>query len=149
MSIASVSIDRSSLSLAPLVVSDDGPTYRFTEDGVGYVVQSVRTLTMPDSADVDGSEIIGFSREATALALEFHIFGASAAAVAASVAEWETALFRLDYPVTRTVDGVSVTYSAGPCALRPARSSVDSGVTAAHFDTFRVTIPLPNPNPVA
>jgi hypothetical protein len=146
MSTASVTIDRTSLSLPDLVISDDGATYRLTEDGVGYVVQSVRVTTAPDSADVDGSEIIGFAREATSLSLEFHVIGASSAAVAASVAALEAAFYRLEYDVTRTVDGVSTTWSGGPCALRPKRGAVDSGVVAAHFDTFAVTIPFPNPN---
>lgn len=146
MSTAAVSIDRASLSLAPLVISDDGAVFRLTEDGVGYVVQSVRTTTMPDSADVDGSEVLAFAREATGLTVEFHIFGASSAAVAASLAELEDALYRLDYPVTRTVDGVASTWSGAPCAPRPSRSSVDAGMVAAHFDTFSVTIPFPNPN---
>lgn len=145
---ASVSIDRSGMpgAPAPLVISDDGTVFRLTEEGVGYVVQSVRVSTMPDSADVDGSEVIGFAREATGLPLEFHVFGATSAAVAASVAELEDALYRLDYPVTRTVDGVAKTWSGGPCALKPSRNSVDSAVVAAHFDTFTVTIPFPNPN---
>lgn len=146
MSAASVSIDRTSLALSPLVISDDGAVFRLTEKGVGYVVQSVRTTSAPDSVDVDGSEVLGFAREATALTVEFHIFGASSAAVAASLAELEDALYRLDYPVTRTVDGVASTWSGGPCAVRPARPSVDAGVVAAHFDTFAVTIPFPNPN---
>lgn len=149
MSAASVSIDRTGMSgsPAPLVISDDGSVFRFTEDGVGYVVQSVRVTTMPDSADVDGSEIVAFAREATSLALEFHIIGATASALDASIAEMEAALFRLGYPVTRTVDGISKTYDAGPCALVPSRAAVDSGVLAQHFDTFKVTIPLPNPVP--
>jgi hypothetical protein len=146
VSTASVTIDRTSLGKAPLVIADDGTTYRFTEDGVGYVVQSVRITTAPDSADVDGSEIVAFSRDATALPLEFHVFAATSADLADAVGELEEAFYRLTYPVTRAVDGVSVTYAGGPCALVPKRSAVDAGVVAAHFDTFSVTIPLPNPN---
>lgn len=148
MSDASVSIDRSDMAGAPadLVISDDGPVYRFTEDGVGYVVQSVRLTTAPDSADTDGSEIVAFAKNATGLPLEFHVFGTSAADLAAKVAEVEDALYRLSYPVTYTVLGVAKTYSGGPCALTPKRSSEDSAVAAAFFDTFAVTIPFPNPN---
>lgn len=142
---ASVTIDRSSLSKSDLVISDTSTTLRFTENGVGYVVQSVRTTTMPDSVDVNGSEVVAFARDATSLTLEFHVLGASSAAVAATVADLEEAFFRLDYPVTRVVDGVSATYSGAPCALRPVRDAVDSGVVAQHFDTFAVTIPFPNP----
>lgn len=141
-----MTIDRTSLGKAALVIADDGATYRFTEDGVGYVVQSVRTTKAPDSINVDGSEIVAFARESTGLPLEFHVIGASSAAVAAAVAELEEAFYRLDYPVTRSVDGVSRTWSGGPCALVPKRGSTDSGVVAAHFDTFTVTIPFPNPN---
>lgn len=146
MSVASVSIDRTSLTKAALVISDDGATYRFTDVGVGHVVQSVRVSTAPDSINVDGSEVVGFSRAATSLPLEFYVIGATSAAVAAAVAELEEAFYRLEYPVTRTVDGVAVTYSGGPCALVPTRASVDSGVVAAHFETYGVTIPFPNPN---
>lgn len=146
---ASVTIDRTSLSKAALVISDAGPTYRFTADGMGYVVRSVRITTAPDSADVDGSEIVAFAAESTGLTLEFYVSGDSSASVAAAVAELEEAFFRLSYPVTRTVDGVSATYNGGPCALKPVRGSVDSGVVAAHFDTYSVTIPFPSPNPVA
>lgn len=147
MSIVSASIDRTGMvDPTPLVISDDGAVYRLTENGMGHVVQSVRTTMMPDSADVDGSEPIAFSREATGLALEFHIIGASTAAVEAARTALEDALYRLDYPVTRTVDGVSKTWSGAPCALTPVRSVVDSGVVAAHFETYAVTIPFPNPN---
>lgn len=147
---ASVTIDRSGMAGSPaaLVISDTSSVYRFTEDGVGYVVQSVRVRTMPDSGDVDGSEVLSFAREATGLTLEFHVIGASSAAVASSVVALEDAFFRLEYNVTRTVDGVSRTYSGGPCALRPVRNAVDSGVLEQHFDTFAVTIPFANPNPL-
>jgi hypothetical protein len=73
----------------------------------------------------------------------------TSAALDAARIEVENALFRLSYPVTRTVDGVAQTYSGGPCALVPVRASVDHGVVAAHFDTFSVTIPFYNPNPVS
>lgn len=149
---ASVSIDRSDMtgSPAPIVITDDGSVtstsgavFRFTDAGVGYVVDSVTFATMPDSGDVTGSEIISFKREATSLPLEFYVIGSSSAVVAAGLAEIADALFRLNYPVTRTVDGVAKTYGGGPCAPAPIRSSVDPGVVAAHFDTFAVTIPIP------
>jgi hypothetical protein len=148
VSVISVSIDRSDMSgsPAPLVISDDGAVYRFTQDGLGYVVQSVRTTFMPDSIDVDGSEPLAFAREATSLALEFYVIGTSTADLAAKVADMEDALYRLSYPVTRTVDGVAKTYAGAPCALIPKRGSLDSGVQAAYFDTFSVVIPFPNPN---
>lgn len=149
MSVASVSIDRTSLSKAALVISDDGAVYRFTEAGVGHVVQAVRVTTAPDSINVDGSEVIAFSKAATSLPLEFHVFGSSSADLASKVAELEEAFYRLAYNVTRTVDGVAVTYSGGPCALVPVRGNVDSGVQAAFFETYAVTIPFPNPNAVA
>lgn len=154
MSTASVSIDRSDMdgAPAPLVITDDGSAtstsgavFRFTDEGVGYVVQSVSTTTMPDSADTNGSEIVSFRLEATSLPLAFYIMGASSAVVEAGLSELADALFRLDYAVTRTVDGVTKTYRGGPCAPAPIRASVDAGVVAAHFDTFAVTIPFPNP----
>lgn len=148
MSAVSVSIDRTSLGKAALVISDDGATYQFTEDGVGYVVTAIRTTTMPDSADVDGTEILTFAKDATALPLRFHVHGASTAEVRTAVADLEEALYRLSYEVTYTVDGVAATFECGPAALVPVRSSVDSGVVDAHFDTFAVTLPIPNPNPV-
>lgn len=146
MSTASVTIDRTSLAEADLVISDDGAVYRFTEDGVGHVIQSVRMTMAPDSIHVDGSEVVGFARESTGLALEFHVIGTSSSDLATKVAALEEALYRLDYPVTRTVDGVSKTWSGGPCALAPTRAVVDSGVLAQHFETYTVTIPFPNPN---
>lgn len=146
MSLASVSIDRTALGKPPLVIASDGTTFRLTEEGVGQIVRSVRVTYAPDSINVDGSEPISFAREATSMPLEFHVIGASSAAVAASVAEVEEAVYRLDYPVTRTVDGVSVLWSGGPCALVPKRGVVDSGVLAQHFETYAVTIPLPNPH---
>lgn len=136
------------MDLPPLVIADDGAIFRLTADGVGYVVQSVRLVVAPDSDSVDGSEVVSFSRDASALPVEFHVIGGSAAEVAASVAEIEDALYRISFPVTRTVRGVAATYQGGPCALVPKRGSVDSGVAAANFDTFSVTIPFPNPNAV-
>lgn len=146
MSTAEVRISRASLSESALTITDDGSIYRFTEDGVGYVVQSVRVSMAPDSINVDGSEVIGFAREATSLFLEFHVIGTSASDLASKVADMEDALYRLDYEVTRTVDDVADTYLGGPCALVPKRAVVDSGVLPRFFDTFTVTIPFPNPH---
>jgi hypothetical protein len=77
------------------------------------------------------------------------VWADSSAALAAAVAEVEEALYRLDYPVTRTVDGVSATYSGAPCLPAPVRAAALSGVVAAHFETFSVSIPFPNPHPIS
>lgn len=149
MSTVTVSIDRTSLGKEPLVIADDGEVYQFTDSGVGYVTKTVRTEMLPDSRAIDGSEVLSYALEATALPLEFHVWADSSAGLAAAVAELEEALYRLDYPVTRTVDGVSQAWSGAPCLPTPSRASVLSGVVAQHFDTFSVSIPFPNPHPIS
>lgn len=139
---SSVTVDGS------LTVSDDtSGSYVFTDSGLGHVIHAVRLDTSPLTRAVDGVEYASFSRDAAALTLEFHIKGTSIADVYAKRDLWNAALFQLDYPVVHTVDGVSTTYSGGPCLLTPIRPNVDSGVMAQHFETYTVTIPFPNPNP--
>lgn len=148
MSIATVSIDRSSLpgSLSPLTITDDGATYRLTLDGLGAPGYTMRETLMPNSADVRGSELIAAVPERTSLPLEVVVMAASSSALATAVTALRDAVWQFSYPMTVTVDGVSETWAGcGPAAWALSNDKVDHSHVAQFFRVFTIVIPLYDP----
>lgn len=144
MSTASVSIDRTSLSLSALVIADDGATYQLGMDGLGEPNMTHRTTSMPDSQDVVGSEPVSAVKEATSLPLTVIIKGSSSAALKTAVTALTDALSQFTFTATVTVDGQSDVWTCSPASW--ARSTaVQPGEVAQFFKVLTVTIPLPNP----
>lgn len=142
MSTATVSIDRSALSLSPLVIADDGATYRLTERGLGRPGVTWRMGAMPDSADVHGTEYISAAKEQSSLPLEVAVTASTTSALSAAVVALEAAVSQFSYDVTVTVDGVGRTWSCGPASYASANGAFDAGMVAAHFDVLSITIPV-------
>jgi hypothetical protein len=140
MSMATVSIDRSSLTLAALVIADDGATYQLTKDGLGEPGISWRTTSMPDSQDVHGSEPLSHVKEQTSIPLEVMVKAASSSALKTAVTALKKALSQFSYPVTVTVDGVADTWSASPASW--SRGTVQPGQVAQFFTVLTITIPV-------
>ena len=148
MSIATVSIDRSSLpgSLSPLLITDDGATYRLTQDGLGEPGITWRETLMPDSADVRGSELIAAVPERSSLPLEVIIMASSSAALRTARNALRDAVWQFSYPMTVTVDGQSETWAGcGPAAWALSNSKVDHSHVAQFFEVRTIVIPLYDP----
>ena len=148
MSIATVSIDRSSLpgTLSPLLVTDDDATYRLTLDGLGEPGYTWRERLMPDSADVHGSELVAAVLERTSLPLEVIVMASSSAALKTAMTALRDAVWQFSYPVTVTVDGQSETWAGcGPAAWALSNSKVDHSHVAQFFRVVTIVIPLYNP----
>lgn len=139
MSDLSVSIARTSLSLSPLVLADDGTTYRITEDGIGRPGRTWRLGQMPDSADTHGTEYISAALEQTNLPLKVLVQAASSAALEAALDDLEDALGQFAYETTVTIDGAARTWTCGPAS---SQASIDSGQVAAHLSEVTITIPV-------
>lgn len=141
MSTAEVSIDRSSLSLAALVVSDDGATYQIKQDGLTRPGITWRLTAAPDSADVHGTEYVAAVKEQTSLPLDVIVKAASSAALDTACVALEDALSQFSYPVTVTVDGVAKVWSSSPAAWSYSRPT-DLAEVQQHFTVMTLTIPV-------
>lgn len=146
MSTASVSIDRSSLSLSPLLLTDDSPTYRLTDNGLGEPGFTWRETLMPDSGDVRGSELIAAVLERSSLPLEVLVMGSTSADLKTSVLALRDAVWQFSYATTVTVDGQSDTWAGcGPAAWSLSDGKVDHSHVAQFFRVYTITIPLYDP----
>lgn len=139
----SVSFDRTSLSLGPLVITNDpfsGGLY-LPEDGAVWPVFETRRTYAPDSAYEAGRTLLAAVRGAAELPLTVYAHGSSGAAVAAAKAELEAALAQWSYDLTLTVDSVPYVYNA-EVVLGVPWGPIDSGMVAAHLARTSFTIPL-------
>lgn len=140
---ASVSIDRSSLSLAALTISGDGSgTYSLTRDGLGRPAITARSTYAEDSSDVAGSLLTQAVKEMSSLPLEVLVQAATSADLDAAISALDAALWQFSYQVTVTVDGVAKVYNCGPAAWAPSSGKVDHGLAAQFVDVLTVTIPV-------
>lgn len=138
---ASVSIDRTSLSLSPLVISNTPGGTVWLED-FQLPAFAARKRYAPDSAHVPGSRLLTATLEAAELPLTINVRGASPAATATLQAEVEAALSQFSYDLTLTVDGVATVYEAD---FSWPRWTVDSGMVQAHLAKASVTIQINPP----
>ncbi len=138
----SVSIDRTSLSLAPLVIGQDfSAALYLDEDGVVWPVFETRRLHAPDSNYEPGRTLLAAVQGAAELPLTIYARGGTGAAVAAAKAELEAALAQFTYDLTLTVDSVAYTYRA-EIVLGIPWGPIDSGMVAAHMARTSFSIPL-------
>src|SRR5690349_11923378 len=141
MSTVSVSLDRSSLSLAALVAADDGATYQIAQDGLGDPGITWRKLTMPDSNDVHGSEYVAAVKEQSSIPLTIIVKASSSAALKTARDALFDALSQFAYTVTVTVDGVAEAWAAGPADWSRS-TTVQPGQVAQFFTVLTITIPV-------
>lgn len=141
MSTVSVSIDRSSLSLAALVATDNDATYRIAMDGLGEPGITWRKTSMPDSQDTHGTEYVSAVKEQTSIPLSVIVMAASSAALKTARDALFDALSQFTYMVTVTVDGVAETWDAGPADWSRS-TTVQPGQVAQFFAAYTITIPV-------
>lgn len=140
-STASITITRTALSLADLVINDTSATYRLTPDGLGDPGMTWRLTSMPDSADVHGTEYIAAVLEQSSLPLKVLVMGADAAAVRTARNALTAALSQFDYSITVTVDGQAQTWDCSPASWSLA-DGVQYAMVAARLEVMTITVPV-------
>ena len=140
----SLSFDRTSLSLSPLVITNNphGTTLHLPEEGLVWPSFGTRYTRTPSSAYESGNgDLLAAVREATELPLTVYAQGDSGAATEAACAELEAAVAQWSYELTLTVDSVAHVYTA-ELVLDVPWGPVDSGMVAAHMARTSFSIPL-------
>lgn len=143
MSTASVSIDRTALSMSALTISGDGTgTYSLTAKGLGRPAITARSTWFPDSPDVHGSRLRSAVKEQSSLPLEVVVQAASASALDAAVTALSDALWQFSFTTTVTVDGVSKVWTCSPASWAVASGVVEVSHAAAFLEVLTITIPV-------
>lgn len=140
----SLTFDRTSLSLSPLVVTDNpfGTTLYLPEDGLVRPAFGTRYTRTPVSAYESGNgDLLAAVREATDLPVTVYAHADTTAALEAAKAELEASVAQWSYDLTLTVDGAVRTYSA-EILLDVPWGPVDSGMVRAHMARASFSIPL-------
>lgn len=139
--VASVSIDRSSLSLSALTISSTGSgTYTLTETGLGRPAITARTTSV-SSPWFHGSTHVAVTKDQTALPLEVLVQAASSTALDTAIDALDAALWQFDYDVTVTVDGVAKVWSCSPASWSIAESLTSHGRAVQYVELLTITIP--------
>lgn len=139
---ASVSIDRTSLALSALVISDAGATYLLTDKGLGRPATTRRNTYAPESPDMHGSLLLNSVKEQSALPLEVIVQADTAADLDAAIQALFDALDQFTYNTTVTVDGVAKVWASSPAAYGASDGYVDHSRVAQFFDVLAITIPV-------
>lgn len=144
---SSLSIDRTSLSLAPLLLTNnpfDANPYTFPEDGLAQPNFTMRLRYAPDSNFVAGRLALGSVLDGSTMPLIVAARGTSTADLEAVKDALEAALAQMTYSVTMTVDGVTVgTWPADPTTVW--WGTVDHGAAVAHLAIGSISIPVNPP----
>ena len=143
MTSAQVSIDRSSLSLAALILSSTPTdTYVLTAEGLGRPAISRRNTYMPNNPFIHGSELVGSVKEQSTLPLEVLIQSDTAANLDAALTALADALDQFSYNVIVTIDGVAKTWACDPANYGPTDNLVKGERQAQFVDVWSLTIPV-------
>lgn len=135
----SLSIDRTALSLAALVIADDPSTGLWiAEDGFGRPGRLWRRTSV-SSPFIHGSVQTRATLEQASIPVTIYAQGATTAALRTKMAELDDALSQWIYDVTITEDGQATTFECD-CA-DVSWNEFDSGMTRAHLARATVTIP--------
>lgn len=139
----SLTFDRNSLSLTPLVVTSNphGTTLHLPEDGLTWPAFGTRRTYAPDSAYAAGRALLAAVKDATEIPVTVYAHGDTTAALNAAQAELEAAVAQWSYDLTLTVDGVPHVYRA-EIVLGIPWGPVDSGMVRAHMARTSFSIPL-------
>lgn len=140
-SAASVSIARATGfgGPTPLVIADNGTTFRVAEDGIGRPGKTWRFGDMPNADGIHGTEHVWASLEESSLPLKVLVSAATASALEDALDELELALSQFDYETTVTIAGQARVWSCSPGS---SQASLDSGEAAAHISEVTITIPV-------
>lgn len=141
--LGSLTIDRSELSLADLVIDTDGfGTYYLDKAGWGRVGRTPREAFAAPSPFVHGQMRTSVVLEESAIVALVRVQAASSAALATAVTALEDALWQFIYPVTQVVDGVTKAYTAYPATVQSVDGLIAfERVTGFHED-LSISIPV-------
>lgn len=134
-----ITIDRTSLSLTPLVLSgsDDGTTWGILP-GFQMPGQIPRTI-YADSPFLHGSVAVSSTWQQAFLAFDACPEVADATGLTAATAELRAALGQLAYTATVALNGAESTWECDPGSLTPA--PVDRPEIVANRPVYAVSIP--------
>lgn len=140
----SVTIDRTALSLSPLVIpgtpTTDNPFW-IPQDGIGRPDFSMRLGYAPDSRWVPGKYLLDAVLEASSLPLAVQIDRvANIAALQVARRELEAAVSQFTYTLTLTVGGEDESWQADP--TWPAWGSLRHEYVDVLLDRAEIVIPL-------
>lgn len=139
-----VTLDRTSLDLDPLVITNEPGSLRLTESDITWPTFAMRRTYVPDSDDLAGAQLKSKVADQGTFAVGISAHGDTTAEVEAAKTELETATCQFSYTLTLEVDGVEVgTYWAHP--EFPNWGALDSGDVAAHICKGTITIPINPP----
>lgn len=108
---SSLTIDRTSLSLSPLVLTNnpfDGVPYTYPEDGLAEPNFEMRRTYAPDSAYVPGHVMLGAVMDGTTIPLIVYVEGFSITDLVAKKNALSQALAQFSYTVSINFNGVDV-----------------------------------------
>ena len=139
----SLTIDRTSLSLAPLVISDNpfGANLWLPEDALTWPVFDTRYLWAPDSNYEPGRTLLAAVKGNAEPPLTIYAGGDTTAELETAKAELAAAVAQWSYDLTFTVDAIAHAYNA-VIVLDLPWGPVDSGMARAHMARTSFSIPL-------
>lgn len=137
----SITIDRSSLSLADLSLTDTpGGAFWLPEDALQRPAKAWRRTYAGSSPWLHGSTLTAAVLEQSTLPFTIYTQAASAAALDMQMDELEAALSQFTYDTTVTVNGVAKTWACDPGDI--GWGEVDSGMARVHMARASVSIPV-------
>lgn len=139
----SVSVDRTSLSLSALSIADVvSGTYLLQKDGLGRPATMQRLTSMPDSADVHGTEYIAAAKEESSFVLKVIVQASTSSALDTAITALQDALSQFAYDITVTVGGVAKVWHASPASWSFGDGYVVDAMVLQHFELMTFTIPV-------
>lgn len=137
----SLAIDRTSLSLATLTISDSpAGAMWLPEDGIGRPAKTRRNAYATPGRFMHGQILSASTLEHSALPVQVYCRAASSAALRVLEDELEAALGQFTYTSVLTVDGVDDTWRCDPADI--AWGLVDSGMVRGKISRASVVIPV-------
>ena len=141
--IATVTIDRSGLSLADLVIGSEGfSPYVIAAGGLGRIGRTPRDATATASPFIHGQLRTASVLEESSLPLTVRVTGTSAADLDAKVTALEDALNQFVYTVTVAVNGVAKAWTGYPATVGAVDGLTVFERNAAFFEDLAITIPV-------
>lgn len=142
----SVTFDRDSLGLEPLVITSDPDTGDFwlAEDDITWPTFTMRRTYAPDANDVAGASLLHAVADQGSIGLKIGARTSTMAALKAAMDELTAATTQFEYVLTLVVDGVTIgAYNADP--EFPQWGALDSGNVRAKINEAVITIPINPP----
>lgn len=138
----SVTLDRTSLGLEPLVIANDSSAgLHLTEEDCTWPAFTMRRTYAPPSESVGGEQLEAKVPNQGTIGLGIEAKGSTTTAMKTSMDELTAATTQFSYELTLTVDGVAFgTWNADP--EFPNWGALDSGDVKAHITKATITIPI-------